>query len=467
MEWPIVAPAPVVTDHAAVFRDLFDNQCQCRPFQHDLTGLIVLPHKSLANIARCIFASADKTNLSRFLSEAPWREDAINHRRIRFMLQQTKPHRRRRRDSLVVIDDTLCEHVGSLFDYVDRHDNHGDGTYPLAHNPVTSFYVSGPVRFPLGLRLYRRYEELTPWEAAVAQHVPEIKIPPETKARNRLHQQVDPVWLQDPEFRARHEQFRTKIALAIELVEEAIRPKVPFGVVVFDAWYLAEELVRALARRRKDWISLLKKNRRLETASVHLRDAHGWTLQLPGPPIAVEALVPLIPANAYRPVTVSAHTEWCFTLAVRIPGLGTVRIVVSFENEQLAGRSVVLVTNRGDWSAAKIIGLYLQRWPTETFYQDSTGPLGFNAYRMRSAEAIGNHWCLVFVADSLLHLTCLPAGPDRTQGLIHTMGDACRQQGRALLQRLLIFVHDRLSHGVRVDQVLDQLFATQRGMVPV
>jgi hypothetical protein len=154
---------------------------------------------------------------NQFLSEAPWREDAINRRRIRFMLQETKPHRRRRRDSLIVIDDTLCEHVGTLFDYVDRHYNHGDGTYPLAHNPVTSFYVSGPVRFPLALRLYRRYEELTQWEACVAKHFPALKIPPEQKARNRLHKQVDPVLLQDPEFRARHEQFRTKIALAIEL----------------------------------------------------------------------------------------------------------------------------------------------------------------------------------------------------------------------------------------------------------
>jgi hypothetical protein len=465
MELPIVAPAPIVIEHAAVFRDLFDNQCQFRHFQHYVTGLIVLPNKSLANIARCILDSADKTNLSRFLSEAPWREEVVNRRRIRFMLQQTMPHRRRRRDSLVVIDDTLCEHVGSLFDYVDRHYNHGDGTYPLAHNPVTSFYVSGPVRFPLGLRLYRRYEELTQWDAAVAKHFPEVAMPTDKKARNRLHQQVDPVLLQDADFRARHEQFRTKIALAIDLVEAAIRHKVPFGVVVFDAWYLAEELVRVLARRRKDWISLLKKNRRLETASFHLRDANGWTLNLPGPHIAVEDLVPLIPATAYRPVTVSEQTYWCFTLGVRIPGLGKVRIVVSFEHESLTGRSVVLVTNRVDWSAAKIIGLYLQRWPTETFYQDSKGHLGFNEYRIRSAEAIGKHWCLVFVAYSLLHLTCLPTGPDRTKALIQTIGDACRQQGRALLQRLLIFVHDQLCHGARADQVFEQLFAKQRAMV--
>jgi hypothetical protein len=467
MELPIVAPAPVVSEHAAVFRDLFDNQCQFRHFQYYLTGLIVLPNKSMANMARCILDSPDKTNLSRFLSEAPWRADELNRRRIRFMLQQTKAHRQRRRESLVVIDDTLCEHVGSLFDHVDRHYNHSDGTYPLAHNPVTSFYVSGPVRFPLGLRLYRRYEELTQWEAAVAKYFPEPKMPTDKKARNRLHKRVDPVLLQDPEFRARHEQFRTKIALAIDLVEEAIGRKVPFGVVVFDAWYLAEDLVQVLARRRKDWISLLKKNRLLETASFHLRDAQGWTRKLPGPYIAIEDLVPLIPATAYRPVTIGEQTYWCFTLGVRIPGLGKVRLVVSFEHESLTGRSVVLVTNRVDWSAAKIIRLYLHRWPTETFYQDSKGRLGFSEYRMRSAEAIGKHWCLVFVAYSLLHLTCLPAGLGRAWGLIQTIGDACRQQGRALLQRLLMFVHDQLSQGAPIDQVFAQVFAKQRGLVPV
>jgi hypothetical protein len=103
----------------------------------------------------------------------------------------------------------------------------------------------------------------------------------------------------------------------------------------------------------------------------------------------------------------------------------------------------------------------------ETCYQDSQGPLGFNEYRMRSAEAIGKHGCLVFVAYSLLHVTCLPAVPDRTKGLIHTIGDACRHQGRAVLQRLLVFVHDQLSQGATVDHVFTQVFAKQQGMVLV
>ena len=169
------------------------------------------------------------------------------------------------------------------------------------------------------------------------------------------------MWLQEPDFRARHEPFRPNMTLAMDLVKEAIRRKGPFGVVVFDAWSLAENLVQVLARRRKGWISLLNKNRLLETATLHLRDAHGWALRLPGPHLAVEALVPLIPAHTYRPVNIRAQTSWCFTLGVRIPGLGQVRIVVSFAQESLTGRALVLVTNRVDWSAAKIISLSPQR----------------------------------------------------------------------------------------------------------
>ena len=82
------------------------------------------------------------------------------------------------------------------------------------------------------------------------------------------------MWLQDPDFRARHEPFRPNMTLAMDLVKEAIRRKGPFGVVVSDAWSLAENLVQVLAWRRKDWISLLNKNRLLETTTLHLRDAH-------------------------------------------------------------------------------------------------------------------------------------------------------------------------------------------------
>jgi hypothetical protein len=137
MALPIVAPAPVVTDPTASCRDLLDNQGQFRPCPHALTGLIVLPNNRMAQSARCRLDRADTTHLSRVLAEAPWREDAVHQRRRRCLRQQTKPPRRRRREALVVWEDTLGEHEGSLFDDVDRHDHPRDGTSPLAHHPVT------------------------------------------------------------------------------------------------------------------------------------------------------------------------------------------------------------------------------------------------------------------------------------------------------------------------------------------
>jgi hypothetical protein len=49
-------------------------------------------------------------------------------------------------------------------------------------------------------------------------------------------------------------------------------------------------------------------------------------------------------------------------------------------------------------------------------------------------------------------------------GLIHTIGDACRHQGRMVLQKLVVVVHDQLSQGAPMAEVCAQVVATQRGM---
>ena len=179
----------------------------------------------------------------------------------------------------------------------------------------------------------------------------------------------------------------------------------------------------------------------------------------------MEDLVPLIPPTAYRAVTVRDKTYWTFTLAVRLQGLGKVRLVVSFKSAELIGTYVVLVTNRVEWGPQCILALYLQRWPIETFYQDGKTHLGLDEYRMRNAEAIGKHWCLVFVAYSLLHLDCLP--PSLTQGSlpIKTIGEACRQQAQALMQAVILYAHERLQLGQRAADIFTTLFAKQSAVM--
>ena len=188
----------------------------------------------------------------------------------------------------------------------------------------------------------------------------------------------------------------------------------------------------------------------------------GKPIRLAGPHIAVEDLVPLIPPTAYRAVTVGDKTYWTFTLTVRLPGLGKVRLVGSFKSAELTGTAAVLVTNRADWSAQRIIALYLQRWPIETFSQDGKTHLGLDEYRMRNAEAIQKHWCLVFVAYSLLHLDCLPPSPTKGSLPIKTIGEACRQQAQALMQAVILYAHERLQLGQRAQEIFGYLFAKQQ-----
>ena len=153
MQLPLVALAPGVVEHAQVLRELCEHRCQFRHFETYLTGLRVLSKKSLATLSRCLLESADKTNLARLFSEAPWEEKKGNEKRIPYVLEQTVEGRRKAAQSCGLVDDTLCEHVGSRCEYVDGPYAPCEGRYPLGHNLVRTHVVSGAVRFPLDVRL--------------------------------------------------------------------------------------------------------------------------------------------------------------------------------------------------------------------------------------------------------------------------------------------------------------------------
>jgi len=461
MQLPIVKHPTIVREHSAEFESVFENRCQMQHFQNYVTGLIVLENKTMANISRCILESADKTNLSRFFSEAEWNDKSVNSKRISYMLEQTQPQRQSAQKSVMPLDDTLCEHVGSLFEYVDRHYNHGDHSYPLAHNLVTSHYISGAVRFPLDWRVYRRYEEYTNWVEFVQKHCPDREIPKRKKERNRFKKEMEPILLKDPEFKALHDSFCTKISLAIELVQAAIEHKVPFETVLFDSWYLAPDLIKLLNDKDKNWISLLKINRNIETNNLIIKDEAGNRVNFEKPTIKVQDLIPLIPGSAFKAVEIGDQTYYCFSKNVRIPSLGKVRLVISFDNPELDGTCAVLVTNHLSWSPKKIIATYLLRWPIETFYQDAKQQLGLNDYRMRTAKAIEKHWCLVFVAYSFLHLDCLPSSPKKARFPVKTIGQVIRQQSQQVIEALILHAHDLLTQDFDCRHVFDLLFSKQ------
>ena len=81
---------------------------------------------------------------------------------------------------------------------------------------------------------------------------------------------------------------------------------------------------------------------------------------------------------------------------------------------------------------------------------------------MRSAQAFQKHWCLVFVAYSLLHLDCLTATDNKALIPLKTIGEACRQQAQSLIEALILYAHDRISNGADSHLLLAALFASQQ-----
>jgi len=67
---------------------------------------------------------------------------------------------------------------------------------------------------------------------------------------------------------------------AVDLVEEPSGTTSLWGVGC-DAWYLAEDVVRVLAGGARTG-AVYSQEPPVDTASMHLRDANGWAMQLPG-----------------------------------------------------------------------------------------------------------------------------------------------------------------------------------------
>lgn len=178
--------------------------------------------------------------------------------------------------------------------------------------------------------------------------------------------------------------------------------------------------------------------------------------------IQVKKLVEHIPKSSFQEKKINDKSYWCFSISVTLTTLGKVRIVVSYDNKELSGTYVVLVTNRTDWERKKIISTYLQRWPIETFYRDGKQHLGFDKYQLMSMTSIEKHWVCVLTAHTMLHLQVLGlSSVKESERPIQSIGDACRYQAEESIKALVHWAQRRIEKGMSIDEALEILFAKQ------
>ncbi|MBK8432741.1 MAG: hypothetical protein IPL28_16225 [Chloroflexi bacterium] len=142
--------------------------------------------------------------------------------------------------------------------------------------------------------------------------------------------------------------------------------------------------------------------------------------------------------------------------------LGKVRLVISFDNPQLEGNFVILLSNRLDWSAELIVQTYLLRWPIETFYQDSKGQLGWmnivtNRRSLSKTLVSGLLWLILFY-------TCIALNCHTKKGLVlplKTIGEVCRHPVKHWFRLSSLWFMSFLIQVNLSDEVFRLLFAKQ------
>jgi hypothetical protein len=377
-----VPPAPgPLEDYAASFDELLAKANQRQAFRQYLEGLLLPAERNktltaLANVEPIVGAqSPEAQSLQWFLSESTWDPDAVNTQRL--ALLRADPLTAPSKEGVLVIDEHGDRKWGRKTAHVGKQYLANLGKVDTGVVSVSSLWADERVYYPL-------------------------EIEPYTPAHHFARGKSDPA-------------FRTKLQIALELINAAEEKAIPFRAVVADSFYGEdEEFKRGLRERGLGYVLALKPShawwhREGEVGALwEVAEAAGWKdAKTPGSWTRLP--------RRFR----DGHSEDWWALEVRAGPYGPERaqraVVVTTDPKELPKRTTwYLVTNLlapGSARAAEeralpvadlaeIVRLYGLRMWVEQSYKQTKHALGWSQYQVRSDIAIRRHWQLVCCAFS-------------------------------------------------------------------
>src|SRR5215218_3145679 len=380
-----VSPAPgPLEEYAERFDDLFGARAQRHSLRRYLEGLLLPAERNktltaLANTEPVVGAQRKEAqSLQWFLSESRWDPKEVNERRLELMLEgsATAPSE----EGVLVIDEHGDRKWGKKTAHVGRQWLANIGKTESGVVSVTSLWADERIHYPVD------FEPYTP-----AHHFEGGK-------------------------RAR--AFRTKLKIASELVELAMRRSVPFKAVVADSFYGEDWGFKdSLAELGAGYVLALKPSHAWWHKGGEIGSpwaaavvaAEGWEGERhPGEWVKV--------ARRFR----DGHEEAWWALEEDVGPYGPQRewraVVAPNDPNELPDKATwYLTTNlphpgsersreEGALAAAdlsEVVRLYGLRMWVEQSYKQVKHVLGWSDYQVRSDLAIRRHWQLVCVAFSL------------------------------------------------------------------
>jgi len=356
---------------------------QWNHFNTYLTGLLLgeKGEKNIQDIAGNLLDGSHQSSLNRFITNHRWNLRQLNTIRLRECLHE-------RTGGVLSLDDTLIEKTGKAMGGVGYLYDSSQKKNILCHAIVSTFYRGSCTE---QLPLY--------FEPYVKQDVAENS----------------DMW------------FRTKIQIALDLLRQSLARVTP-AAVVFDEWYMSQEITEFVANRGLTWVSQAKSNRCIQVGE-------SW--------IGLATWARSLPARGFSRVNAEVDEKrfkWFFETSVVMKKVGVIKLVV-LRRRKNSRRYTFLVSNNTILDGMTVLEYYKKRWAIEVFHRDCKQHLGLGEYQIRKLDCVVIHLHLVFLAYTLLkNVRSNPVLAGIVAGT-KSIGAACQRLKRWVFERLKGRVH--------------------------
>ena len=343
------------------FNSVFSTKHQRSIFREFIYALFSdYKRMSLAAIANNTVINYQR--LQYFFTEANWDTKELNDIRIRLLQNQRTT--RANNKGVLAIDDTACpkphalKTEGASVQYcgcLGREEN--------ANVAVASCFVSNTKHFPVDFKSYL------------------------------------PITTPNPK------NFKSKLDLAKELIDDAINKKIPFSSVVTDAWYTSTDLIEFVASKNVFLTAEVKINRSIFFTHPKTKQ---WRY------LTADKIIPLIKEFYPHKLKTAAIPQGngtdknvlYYAFKSKLRDCSTeVQVIFIFDKWSKTDdkNTHILITTNLTMSVRSAILTYLLRWGIEESFHELKDTFCFDQYQVRHQEQIQKHWIMSFLSWTLAY----------------------------------------------------------------
>lgn len=171
--------------------------------------------------------------------------------------------------------------------------------------------------------------------------------------------------------------YRSKLDLALTIINKVISFLGRNTYVLFDSWYSAAKVINKLKKDSIKFITRLKSNRSVLPLKISLKE---YSTRLD--------------PKKFNEVKIGEKTYFVYPEFLIINKIGKIRIL--FCKKKRYSKNVIFLCTNSDLSDSEILENYIHRWEIEQFFSDTKEYLGLEDYQEIKQVVVSRHITLLF-----------------------------------------------------------------------